>query len=410
MSGSFAEFKTGWQPLLGAIVGVGSGLTGIVFYTHGVFVIPITEEMGWSRGATQFAFSFVMMSAAITAPFIGIIIDKYGARRLALFGLFALGFAFAGLSFTTDNILSYYALWIFMAVVAAGTFPVTWTRAINTWFDGRRGLALGLTMMGTGIAASIGPVYAATLIENFGWRDAYRGIGATLLIVSFPIAFLCFKERHHHADADTPHPPTLMTGVSPREALSGARFWILGFGMLFICFGVAGLIANLVPLLMDKGFLATEAAGYAGLVGINVIIGRLVVGYLIDRYWAPLIACIFLILPALSCLLLAVDQPAAIGISIAALMIGLAAGAELDLMAFLISRYFGLKNYGQLYGGLFIFFAVGSGAAPALFGVWYDVTGSYEIILYGTAALFVVGSAMMLLLGPYPHFEKQPAE
>ncbi len=405
---SFAEFKQGWKPLLGAIVGVGSGLTGIVFYTHGVFVVPITEEMGWSRGATQFAFSFVMMSAAITAPFIGLITDKFGARRLALFGLFALAFAFAGLSLTTSNILTYYALWIFMALIAAGTFPVTWTRAINTWFDGRRGLALGLTMMGTGIAASIGPLYAATLIENFGWREAYQGIGATLLVLSFPIAFLCFRERDTTA-TDVPQTLSVSIGVAPRAALTGKVFWILGVGLLFICFGVAGLISNLVPLLTDKGFPRAEAAGYAGLVGVSVIVGRLVVGYLIDRVWAPLIAFIFLILPALSCLLLAVDQPAAIGITISALMIGLAAGAELDLMAFLISRYFGLKHYGQLYGGLFIFFAVGSGSAPALFGLWYDMTGNYEMILYGTAGLFVLGATMLLAMGPYPKFEEQPA-
>ena len=405
---SFAEFKQGWKPLIGAIVGVGSGLTGIVFYTHGVFVVPITEEMGWSRGATQFAFSFVMMSAALTAPFIGIITDKFGARRLALLGLFALAFAFTGLSLTTSNILTYYALWIFMALIAAGTFPVTWTRAINTWFDRRRGLALGLTMMGTGLAASIGPFYAATLIEAFGWRDAYRAIGATLLVLSFPIAFLCFRERDTSGH-DVPQTLSVTTGFTPREALSGRVFWILGIGLLFVCFGVAGLIANLVPLLTDKGFPRAEAAGYAGLVGISVIVGRLLVGYLIDRFWAPLIAFIFLILPAPSCLLLTADQPTAVAITISALMIGLAAGAELDLMAFLISRYFGLKSYGQLYGGLFIFFAVGSGSAPALFGLWYDTAGSYDMILYGTAGLFVVGAALFLAAGPYPNFEEQPA-
>ena len=407
---SFAEFRQGWKVLVGAIVGVGSGLTGIVFYTHGVFVIPVTEEMGWSRGATQFAFSFVMMSAAVTAPFIGLIIDKYGARRLALSGVFTLGFAFAALSLTSDNILTYYALWIVMAVIAAGTFPVTWTRAVNTWFDGRRGLALGLTMMGTGIAAALGPLYAAFLIENFGWRDAYRGLGLTLLLFSFPIAYFFFRERTAVHSEGMPHPSTLLTGFSPREALTGYRFWLLGFALLLICFGVAGLIANMVPLLIDKGFESTEAAGYAGLVGINVIIGRIVVGYLIDRVWAPLIAFVFLILPAASCILLAADQPAGLAISVAALLVGLAAGAELDLMAFLISRYFGMKNYGQLYGGLFIFFAVGSGAAPALFGFWYDLAGSYVTILYGTAAMFVVGAIMLLGMGPYPNFEEQPVQ
>ncbi|MFL2771944.1 MAG: MFS transporter [Rhodospirillaceae bacterium] len=406
ITSSFAEFKQGWKVLLGAIVGVGSGLTGIVFYTHGVFVVPITEEMGWSRGATLFAFSFVMMSAAITAPFIGIIIDKYGARRLALFGLFALGFSFAGLSLTTDNILTYYALWIFMALIAAGTFPVTWTRAVNTWFDRRRGLALGLTMMGTGIAASLGPLFAAKLIDAFGWREAYLTIGATLLMVSFPIAYVGFRERDAVAN-DVPQTSPKSTDIELRQALAGKTFWVLGFGLLFVCFGVAGLIANLVPLLTDKGLPRAEAAGYAGLIGINVIIGRLVVGYLIDRFWAPFIAFFFLILPSISCILLAVDQPTAVGITIACLLIGLAAGAELDVMAFLISRYFGIKNYGQLYGGLYVFFAVGSGAAPALFGLWYDIAGNYTTILYGTAVLFVAGSSMLLLMGPYPNLEEE---
>jgi MFS family permease len=407
MSSSFAEFKQGWKPLVGAIVGVGSGLTGIVFYTHGVFVVPITEEMGWSRGATQFAFSFVMMSAALVSLIIGSIIDKYGARRLALFGLFALSFAFAALSLASDNILTYYALWAFMALIAAGTFPVTWTRTVITWFDGRRGLALGMTMLGTGIAAAIGPVYAATLIDNFGWRDAYRALGLTLLVVSFPLAYFFFRERDT-ATPDSSQTPAIAIGMSPREALRGQKFWILGFALLFVCFGVAGLIANMVPLLTDKGFPRSDAAGYAGLVGISVIVGRLVVGYLIDRVWAPRVAFIFLFLPAISCLLLASDQPTVISITIAALLVGLAAGAELDLMSFLISRYFGMKHYGQLYGGLFMFFAVGSGSAPAVFGFAYDIAGSYQLILYGTAALFAIGSSLFLLMGPYPTFEEQP--
>jgi MFS family permease len=94
-------------------------------------------------------------------------------------------------------------------------------------------------------------------------------------------------------------------------------------------------------------------------------------------------------------------------ISISALAIGLAAGAELDLIAYMSSRYFGLKNYGKIYGAQFVFFAVGSGAAPAVFGWSQDVTGSYELILYSTAVLFVVGSLLMLVMGPYPLFKEQ---
>lgn len=404
-SQSFAEFRTGWQPLLGAILGVGAGLTGVVFYTHGVFVLPITEEFGWSRGATQFAFSFVMMSAALTGPMIGGLSDKFGARRVALISMFALSLSFASLSLTTDNILVYYALWIVMSVIAAGTFPVTWTRGVNSWFDQNRGLALGLTMMGTGLVAAVGPSYAAWLIENFGWRDAYRAIGATLLVVAFPVAYFFFRERN--AAEVAVHSTTANTGVTLREALADYRFWAMGIALLFICYGVGGLITNLVPMLTDKGLPLEYAVEKAGLVGIMVIVGRLVVGYLIDRIWAPAVACVFLILPAASCLLLAQDLPSGLMISISALAIGLAAGAELDLIAYMSSRYFGLKNYGKIYGAQFVFFAVGSGAAPAVFGWSQDVTGSYELILYSTAVLFVVGSLLMLVMGPYPVFKEQ---
>lgn len=393
----------GWKPLVGAMLGVSAGLTGIVFYTHGVFVLSITEEFGWSRGATQFAFSFVMMSAALTGPVIGGLSDKFGARRVALISMFALSLSFASLSLTTDNILVYYALWILMSVIAAGTFPVTWTRGVNSWFDQSRGLALGMTMMGTGLVAAIGPSYAAWLIESFGWREAYQAIGATLLIVAFPVAYFFFRERD--AKDVAIHSPAANTGVTLREALSDYRFWAMGIALLFICYGVGGLITNLVPMLTDKGLPIDYAVGQAGLVGIMVIVGRLVVGYLIDRVWAPAVACVFLILPAASCLILAQTMPSGIMISMSALAIGLAAGAELDVIAYMSSRYFGMKNYGKIYGAQFVFFAIGSGAAPAVFGWSQDVTGSYELILYSTAALFVVGSLLMLLMGPYPVFK-----
>lgn len=395
----------GWKPLVGAMLGVSAGLTGIVFYTHGVFVLSITEEFGWSRGATQFAFSFVMMSAALTGPLIGGLSDKYGARRVALISMFALSLSFASLSLTTDNILVYYALWILMSVIAAGTFPVTWTRGVNSWFDKSRGLALGMTMMGTGLVAAVGPSYAAWLIESFGWREAYQAIGATLLVVAFPVAYFFFQERDEKDVAI--HSSSANTGVTLREALADYRFWAMGIALLFICYGVGGLITNLVPMLTDKGLPLDYAVEKAGLVGIMVIVGRLVVGYLIDRVWAPGVACVFLILPAASCLILAQSMPSGLMISISALAIGLAAGAELDVIAYMSSRYFGLKNYGKIYGAQFVFFAVGSGAAPAVFGWSQDVTGSYELILYSTAALFVVGSLLMLVMGPYPVFKEQ---
>ena len=410
MRESLHEFRLGWKIILGAIIGVGSGLTGIVFYTHGVFIIPIIQETGWSRGSAQFAFSFVMITAVLTAPLVGYLTDKYGARKLALISLVALSITFASLSMTTNNIYFYYMLWFVMSVLAAGTFPVTWTRGINNLFDKNRGLALGLTMMGTGLVALAGPIYAASLIEDYGWRGAYRYMGLTILLFSFPLVFFFFKEDNivvnNNSKATAKVNPHGLE-VTLLQAVKDYRFWALGLGLLFVCYGVAGLITNLVPLLLDKGYGYKEAAKYAGLIGVMVIIGRLLVGYLIDRLPARKVAFVFLILPALSCILLSQSIPGAGSVVIASLIIGLAAGAELDLIAYMTSRYFGMKHYGRIYGAQFIFFAIGSGGAPAIFGWSNDYTGTYDFILYSTACLFVIGASMILTMGDYSASESE---
>jgi sugar phosphate permease len=173
--------------------------------------------------------------------------------------------------------------------------------------------------------------------------------------------------------------------------------------MLLICGCVAGLITNLVPMLTDKGLPRTEAAGYASLVGISVIVGRLVAGYLIDHFWAPAIAFVFLIAPALTCVVLTGDVTPGL-LTIVVPLIGLAAGAELDMMAFFAVKYFGLRNYGAIYGVQFGFFAIGSGFAPAIFGAVFDSFGGYGPILWISAGAFVVGAFMLLTMGRYPNF------
>ncbi len=399
------EFRRGLRPLIAATVGAGCGLTSIPFYTHGVFVVPVAGSMGWGRGETQFAFAFLMMSAIVTAPAVGVLIDRFGARRIALVSIPLLGATFGGLSLSGSGIWSYYLLWICMAVLASGTLPVTWTRVVNTWFDKRRGLALGLTMSGTGIAAALSPVLAASLIETYGWEVAYRILGIVIVVIALPIAALWLREAPRTSQDMLKG--SAGAGVRLSDALRTLRFWILGLAFLCVSVGIGGLITNLVPMLLDRGLDPGSAAEYAGFVGVSVIAGRLVTGFLIDKLWAPGIAFAFLSAPAVSCLLLSVGLQSDVWLAIAALIVGLAAGAELDLIAFLVSRYFGLRHYGAIYGAVFVFFAVGSGFAPAVFGSVYDRFHTYTPILVVAASLFVVGGSLLLLLGKYPELREQ---
>lgn len=406
------EFRRGYKPLLGALIGAGCGLSSVCFYTNGVFVAAISEDMNWSRGAIQVGVSIMILIAVITAPTVGWLIDRYGARRIALISLPLFGITLSGMSLVTDQIWTFYAGWTVMSIFAAGTLPITWTKVVNGWFDDFRGMALGLTLAGTGIAATLAPSYVVWLIDIMGWRNAYVALAFTVMAISLPSVYLLFKEpvesqsgKVNQIDAAISKQPLMATGLSVKEALKGYRFWVLSISLLLVAASISGVITNFVPLLTDKGLSFADAARYAGLIGVSVIGGRLVAGFLMDRLWAPMIAAIFLCMPCLAAFILTTGNISPMLLGLSALIVGLAAGAELDLMAFLVSRYFGLKHYGALYGGIYIFFSIGAGLAPAMFGWTYDMFGHYQAVLYMAAISSMIGACLMLTLGRYPLFD-----
>lgn len=406
------EFRRGYKPLLGALIGAGCGLSSVCFYTNGVFVAAISEDMNWSRGAIQVGVSIMILIAVITAPTVGWLIDRYGARRIALISLPLFGITLSGMSLVTDQIWTFYAGWTVMSIFAAGTLPITWTKVVNGWFDDFRGMALGLTLAGTGIAATLAPSYVVWLIDIMGWRNAYVALAFTVMGISLPSVYLLFKEpvesqsgKVNQIDAAISKQPLMATGLSVKEALKGYRFWVLSISLLLVAASISGVITNFVPLLTDKGLSFADAARYAGLIGVSVIGGRLVAGFLMDRLWAPMIAAIFLCMPCLAAFILTTGNISPMILGLSALIVGLAAGAELDLMAFLVSRYFGLKHYGALYGGIYIFFSIGAGLAPAMFGWTYDMFGHYQAVLYMAAISSMIGACLMLTLGRYPLFD-----
>ena len=406
------EFRRGYKPLLGALIGAGCGLSSVCFYTNGVFVAAISEDMNWSRGAIQIGVSIMILIAVITAPTVGWLIDRYGARRIALISLPLFGITLSGMSLVTDEIWTFYAGWTVMSIFAAGTLPITWTKVVNGWFDDFRGMALGLTLAGTGIAATLAPSYVVWLIDIMGWRNAYVALAFTVMAISLPSVYLLFKEpaesqsgKVNQIDAAISKQHLMATGLSVKEALKGYRFWVLSISLLLVAASISGVITNFVPLLTDKGLSFADAARYAGLIGVSVIGGRLVAGFLMDRLWAPMIAAIFLCMPCLAAFILTTGNISPMLLGLSALIVGLAAGAELDLMAFLVSRYFGLKHYGALYGGIYIFFSIGAGLAPAMFGWTYDMFGHYQAVLYIAAISSMIGACLMLTLGRYPLFD-----
>lgn len=399
-----AEFGRGWRIIVGGAIGAAFSISALPFYTLGVFVKPIAAATGWSREAIQWGFAVQMLVLLSVSWLWGAMVDRFGARPVALFSQVGLAIALAMLPIFADafgpGLTGWYIGWAVVALLGGGTGQATWTRGISGWFDKARGAALGLALFGTGIAAVFAPPIVTAIIAARGWPMGYHLLGASVVVIALPLVALLFRD----APLPTGDAPPL-AGVSRGEALRDRRFWVMLLVFSSVTFGVAGIIPNLVPMLTDRGLDPATAALYAGFAGLSVMVGRIAAGFMLDRFWAPYVAIGFLAIPAAACFLLAGSAlPSGPVIGLAATLVGLAAGAEFDLVAFMAGRYFGMKNYGFIYGVQIGGILAATGLAPPVFGHVHGLYGSYDLALMAAGAVFLTAPLLLLTMGRYPDF------
>jgi MFS family permease len=400
------EFKRGWQVVLASLLGIGLGLSPMPFYTIGLFVPHFMREFGWSIGNIMGGLSMTTIMVLWAAPAVGILAERAGVRRVAMTSLLLFGFAFMALGLSSGSLVQYYINWALIAVLGAGTLPITWTRAVNNWFDRRKGLALGISLSGTGLFGILSKPYVAWLIASFGWRAAYVGLGILPILIALPAAWLLFRDTDTHVDAVVR--TTTPGGLSLRQAMREWRFWLLGGALVPISYALSGPVPNLEGILTGAGVAPGQILALTPLVGLSALIGRLAGGWLLDRFWAPAVAFVILGLPGLSCWLLtgtALDYPTA---AMAILLIGFALGIEYDVMSFFVARYFGLRSYAAIYGTLYIFFSIGAGIGPMGFGRDHDAHGNYHLSLMEACVMLVLAAGALLALGRYRIFADEP--
>ena len=407
--GGYGEFREGWPVVLASLLGIGLGLSPMPFYTIGVFAPHLAKEFGWSIGQIMGGISITSVMVLWAGPVAGIIAGRLGVRRVALASVVLFGLAFMALALSTRSLTQFYLTWAAVAILGAGTLPITWTKAVNQWFDLRKGLALGISLMGTGIFGILSKPYLAWLIGSYGWRAGYVGLGLLPLLIALPTAFLLFRERDGTARSETSMRPAAPGGLTLREAFREWRFWLLAIALLPISFALGGPVPNLEVILQGGGVTPGMIVALTPLVGLSSLTGRVAGGWLLDRFWAPAVAFVILSLPGLSCWLLtgsALDYPTA---ATAIFLIGFALGVEYDVMAYFVSRYFGLRSYSEIYGILYLFFGIGAGAGPLAFGWDHDAHGNYNLSLVVSCFILVAGAASLLTLGRYRHFPDAPA-
>jgi MFS family permease len=411
------SFLYGWWIVFVAAVGLSMGYGPIVTFTFGVFFKLLNQEFGWSRGDISQAFSISLFVMSLVFPFVGRLVDRFGARKVIIPSILLFGLGLMSLSLLSTNIWQLYAVYILLGLVGGGTAPVPYSNVLSHWFDKRRGLALGVAMVGLGLGAFVMPSLAQMLIISQGWRQAYIVFGLMVIVITIPIVGLFFKETPEmvglRPDGDVINPNYPNTseqkiGLSAQEARQTHTFWVLVSAFFLMSASVHGCLIHLVPLLTDRGISPQLAAGATSLFGAALLFGRVGAGYLLDHFFASSVALCFFCGTALGLLLLwsGVTGTAAF---IAAFLVGLGMGAEGDIIAYLIGRYFGLRAFGEIYGYAFGAFTLGGVSGPLLMGRGFDATGSYSLGLGVFVVVTLIAAGLMTRLGPYRTWEVEVA-
>jgi MFS family permease len=385
----------GWRVVLAGFFGVMVSFAAIIPYTFGLYLKPLSASFGWPRESISAAFAIAALTLAAASPGLGYLIDRFGPRKVILPCIIAFSAVFASLAMLTPRLAHFYVVFFLLGLVGNGTAYLGYSRAIATWFSRRRGLAFAVMLAGVGVGAMLLPPITQTLISNYGWRTAFRGIGAIAFIVGFPLAALFVKERRGSVCAERSEmlePP--VTGAFVGEAVRTRIFWILMVTVFLYSIGLNGAVTHLASLLTDRGVSPRQAAWVVSMIGGSGVVGRLATGLLLDRFFGPRVSQIMLLLASAGVALLSVARSLSIGLAAAAL-IGFSLGSEGDVTPYLLSRYFGLRKFSTLYALSWTAFAVGGALGPVFLGRMFDALGSYRPL---TIQLLAVPSLIPCLL------------
>ncbi len=391
------EFARGSLVLFACFIGIGVSSVSLMGYSASAFILPLSEEFGWSRAQIGASAAISNLVLFLAAPFAGRLIDRHGLRGIATGSMLLYAAGVAGLSLMSGALWQFYALSAFITFVAIASTPLAFTRAVTAFFDHRRGLALGLALSSTGVAGILAPSLLAPFVADEGWRAGYRALTVVVLL-AIPIVFLLVR--------DAPPPPKVgalaaqRAGLTLRQALRDPTFWTLAAVFVLAAAAVNGLTVSFIPMLIEAGKTPAAAGALTALIGASVVVGRLTTGFLIDRLFAPRVAAAVFALAALALLIFWSAGPAVA--ALAAVGLGLALGAEVDLIGYLTSRYFGLSNYAAVFGAQYSLFLLGAGLSPVAAGAVFDLTGGYGPAVIAGAALLTLAALTCLRLRPFP--------
>lgn len=388
-----ADTAAGWRTAMSSALGLACGPSVLTVMAFGAFITPLDREFGWGVPAITLAASFLSITIMVISPLQGLLVDRFGGRRLILYSSPPFALSLMAMYFLPDSLPVFYLAWIVIPLCGLGLWPVSYLRLTAGWFERRLGLALGVANSGIGIGTVLVPILTAVLISTFGWREAFLGLGAVALI-AFPVAFFLLAEP-------SPRRAGVQAGGDTMRAAATTRpFWlVLG---AFLLLGMVGstVIVHQIPLLLDAGVSRDVANLVPVALGVALIVARIATGWLLDRFPVSLVMSVFLVGGIVSVLIFAAGPNVLTGL-LAAALAGLLIGAEFDVLSYLIPRYFGRLAFGKIYGIAFAVFQIGGAVATSVVSVSRDSHGSYTPAMLVLAVACVICGALFMNLGPY---------
>jgi MFS family permease len=394
--------RNGILTTLGATVGLALGPSVIANLTVTGYIPAIEAEFGWLRSDVSFAFSLVAYMIVVMSPLQGFLVDRFGSRRVVLTSIPLFALSLAAIYFTPANISVYYLLWAIVPIAGLGLWPLGYLQAVTPWFDRKLGLALGCANAGIGVGSLALPYLVITpMIAAYGWREALVVTALLVLFVSWPVVAYCVREPSA-ADIAARKQSTAAKsfGLPLGQAAREPTFWMLNLGFFLLGVTATSLVTQQVPLLRDAGWTPAETTQLQITFAFGLLFARVAVGFVIDHIFAPRVMTTVSIGGAVACVLYALYPDFGY---VSALLIGFLLGAEFDVLAFLIKRYYGNVAYGRIYGVIFGVFYLGSAVGiwglPKLRELSADL--SYDNGLYAAAVILVVSAVLMAFMPKY---------
>lgn len=353
--------------------------------TYVAFLLPLETEFGWSRSAISSVYSIYMLANGLSAPFVGVLFDRFGPRVVYTFGLLTMGTGYV-LAGSLNNMWQLY-LCVGLAggigISALGMVPST--SLISRWFKSRTSTAIGLAYAGFGAGSLLIVPFAQYMIDWQGWRTAYQTLGSILLIALPLVVMLPWKRIKAGPKGYQPEPrPPSQSRMSMeplRQAMKTRAFWSLAQVFFFTAFSIYLILVQTIVFLVESGFTALEAATAFGFAGMLSVFGVSTAGWMADRFGARKTVTATFVCTFLGIILLYVLSYYPLQLVLAAYVVlfGISQGARGPIVSTISARVFPGRAQATIYGTIYSCMSLGAGLGAYTSGLLYDLTGNYRL-------------------------------